>query len=964
MAIRTFPVLLVLIAALTTIPGAVAAQTTTGTISGAITDASGNALSGVEVRIESPQLLIPRTVTTGNRGEYVVPLLAAGTYTLTFRLAPFRPHSVTVALAPAQELPVDTSLGLQVSESVMVTAPVVSLAPRSVPAMITFSASLLSTLPTNRDLASALTLAPAVTGSGGISGAMASNSLATVDGATVNETLRGQSLALFVEDAIQEISVATSGISAEHGRFGGGITSVITRSGGDRFAGSLRDTLYNDRWRTLTPHPLDVRTDDVVSTIEATTGGPMRRRRLWFFLAGRYQHIESQRLMAFTNVLVPARDTTWRYEGKLKYAATRDHAVQFTYTGIRQRQENQSFSTAIDLNSVYDRDIPQHLAAITYTGVLRPQLYLEAQYSARRFAIKGEGARARDPIFGTLLFDRQRGNRRYWSPTFCASCGADERGNNDVFVKGAYSAYGGSHYFVFGYNGFNDMRRYDNHQSGSDYLVLGTTSIIRDGVVYPVWLADGSTLIQYRPVLTESHGTNFRTHGLFVNDRWTLGSHYALSLGARIDKNHGRDSSGQLVAMDARVSPRLGMVWDPNGRGAWAVNASVGRYVSALANNVADLASAAGRPAAFQWVYGGPSVNANGAEPLVSADAALRQLFSWFEAGGGVTRPFVGASVPGVSVRIPGSLVSPVVTEYAAGVSRTLGGRGSVRIDVVRRRYGDFPYVRTDRDTGVATDAVGNRLDRSFIENTNVLRRRYAAMVVNSTLHPRAGIELGANYTLSRTSGNFEGEDANGPYATNALQYPEYKHPAWTTPDGRLNGDQRHRINAWATSSVPHVRSLTIGATGRAWSGAPYGAVGLVDARPYVPNPGYVTPQGGTAELYYYTARDAFETDWLLRVDLSLNYSRFVSLAAHRVELYAQTQIWNVFNHFSIVNPGALDLTVLDPVVSARYERFDPFTTTPIEGVHWARSAGFGQPLSPFAYSVARAFSFSLGARF
>jgi hypothetical protein len=287
-----------------------------------------------------------------------------------------------------------------------------------------------------------------------------------------------------------------------------------------------------------------------------------------------------------------------------------------------------------------------------------------------------------------------------------------------------------------------------------------------------------------------------------------------------------------------------------------------------------------------------------------------------------------------------------------------------VRADVVYRRFGDFYYTRTDTATGVVVDAVGNRLDRSTIENTNDLRRRYSAVVLTGTLRPHSGVEVGGNYTLSRTWGNFEGEDLNGPYATGVLQYPEYKAPGWSNPEGDLFGDQRHRLNVWSTSPVPRLSGFSLGAVGRAWSGAPYGAIGLVDARPYVPNPGYVTPQGATSQLYYYTPRDAYRTDWLLRVDLSVNYVRAVPVAGRRLELHAQAQVWNVFNHFSVVNPRFLDLTVLDPVVSARHQSFNPFAVQPVEGVNWDRGPDFGQPFSPFAYSVARALSFSAGVRF
>src|SRR5262249_42604916 len=146
-------------------------------------------------------------------------------------------------------------------------------------------------LPTNRSIDSTLLMAPAVhpTGPGGaysIGGATSFESLFLVNGVTVNENLRGQAIDLYIEDAIQETTVATSGISAEFGRFSGGVVNIVTKSGGNTFSGSFRDTLYNDRWRTLTPYEettidadpahADTRADRTVPTYEYTIGGPIK----------------------------------------------------------------------------------------------------------------------------------------------------------------------------------------------------------------------------------------------------------------------------------------------------------------------------------------------------------------------------------------------------------------------------------------------------------------------------------------------------------------------------------------------------------------------------------------------------------------------------------------------------------------------------------------------------------------
>ena len=50
--------------------------------------------------------------------------------------------------------------------------------------------------------------------------------------------------------------------------------NVITKSGGNLFSGSFRDTLVNDDWRALTPFAADRKVDDVLPAYEYTLGGP------------------------------------------------------------------------------------------------------------------------------------------------------------------------------------------------------------------------------------------------------------------------------------------------------------------------------------------------------------------------------------------------------------------------------------------------------------------------------------------------------------------------------------------------------------------------------------------------------------------------------------------------------------------------------------------------------------------
>ena len=110
-----------------------------------------------------------------------------------------------------------------------------------------------------------------------------------VNGVTINENLRGQADRSSSRTRSRKPQWRARGISAEFGRFGGGVVNVVTKSGGNNFSGSFRDTLSNDKWRTLTPFEdralaasptaRDPRIDKVVPQHEYTLGGRVDPRQ-------------------------------------------------------------------------------------------------------------------------------------------------------------------------------------------------------------------------------------------------------------------------------------------------------------------------------------------------------------------------------------------------------------------------------------------------------------------------------------------------------------------------------------------------------------------------------------------------------------------------------------------------------------------------------------------------------------
>jgi hypothetical protein len=968
-----------------------AGQIPTGTISGHIVDSSGGAVPGVTVTATSSALQGTRTAVTSQHGDYVLPLLPAGKYNLTFHLSGFGDVKQTRDLQPTQLLQLDVTMKpAAVTEEIAVVAELPQFS-NTIQSATTMKSDLLSVLPTARTITSALLFAPQAHQTGpsnafSIGGAMSFESSFFINGVQIQDNLRGTPFNLFIEDAIDNTTILTSGISAEYGRFTGGVINAVTKSGGNQFTGSLRETLTNDNWRTVSPFN-EPKTDKTIPTTEYTIGGRILPDRTWFFSAGRFVNTSSAYQTAATGIPYVASNRENRFEGKVTQKLNDRHSVEVAYTGIQREDKNYAFpdqTSIMDTRSLINRQLPQTLFATHYKGILGSNLFVEAQLSLRKFTFKGSGGTQTDLINGTLLMDQQTGNL-WWSPAFCGVCTNEQRDNSDFLVKGNYfwSTPRGAHNIVFGYDGFNDRRKSDNHQSASDWHIWTTGSRTVGNQVFPVILPGASTWIIHWPIAEASRGTNFRTNALFVNDSWQYNRQLTFNLGLRFDGNHGADAAGNLVTTGKHISPRLGASYDLKNDGKWILNASYSQYVAAISNSIADSAAPAGQPSTFAWFYGGSAINPNPTTDTTSPQA-IQQVFNWFNSpstanpsilNSDVSRAFF-VSIPGVTPVVDPNLKSPFAHEFAAGVTHQLTPKATVRANVVFRTFRNFYTDKIDTTTGQVDDTAGNTFDLDIITNTNAVERNYKALDVQGTFRPIQRVALGGSYTLSQLRGNVNGENINsGPITSGVLAYPEYSEPSWNNPVGDLLADQRHRARIWGSIDLldrPMFGHITAGLVQVIESGTPYGAIGAVDSTPFVNNGplGYITPAGGTVN-YYFTARDAFRTSGQKRTDLSINYTRRLP-GARRGELFAQAQLLNIFNQFNAYNlsTNKLNTTVLTNVDDPTLTAFNPFTTTPVQGTHWRfdentdGSSKFGNPTAADAYTLPRTFLMQVGVRF
>jgi len=995
----------------------------TSSLTGTVTT-DGVGLPGVTVTISSENMQGTRTTVTGDGGGYSFNSIPPGDYAVRFELSGMQSTSRRVQIGVGQSGRADATLSVAaVAEAITVTASAPSVL--ETPSVSTnIDAKMVEDLPIGRTVQAAAALAPGVNGNTAsnnqlsISGSPGYDNLVMVNGVSITEAVRSQVLSLFIEDAIQETTVMTGGISAEYGRFTGGVVNSITKSGGNEFSGSFRDSLTNDAWTE--ENQVQVRNNrenrDILNQVyEATVGGFIIRDRLWFFAAGRDTETSTDvatRAVPGTTTSLSATSVVEqrRLEGKLTGQITPKHNLAASYFDLTQTATNTQFTpVSYDLESLTGRTDPQELMSAFYNGVLTNNWMLEGRYSAMEWGVgHGSGSKFTDPIRGTIVRNRADSNARFNSPTFCGVCDKETRSNDSWVGKTNYffSTKGmGNHNIVGGVESFSEHRYANNYQSGSNYRFF-INSVQRVGdTIYPTITpgpSGSAAYLVWTPIFSlQNNESDLQSDGAFINDRWDLNERWSFSLGLRYDANNAKDSSGNIVSDDSRFSPRLNATYDVGGNGRHRLTASYGEYASRIVEGPGTAAASAGSPGYIYYAYQGPAINPAGtpAGQLVDTRAALAIAFDWFlkqcDAQGkcgpenlSLLRAGSPHSVPGFDTRIDGQLRSPFVREMTFGYGTQIASNAVARVDFVSRDWKDFYGFRTDRGSYVqAIDPLGIRHDVSLVQNTNDVERSYRGMQFQTSWRPRR-FNVGLTYTLSELKGNDEQESPTSGTVGNApgsISYPELRNYARRLPTGYLAGDSRHRARAWLGYDVPMpdvLGRLNVSVLQTFDSGTPYSAVATtangaaINLAPYatqlLAGAPYVT--FSNRQQYYFSDRGEFRLDDISSTDIALNYRYPIA----GIELFAQGDVLNAFDRQTATivstslttNGNTPTITLADGTRVQAFRAFNPFTDAPVEcpqgtaaaacyamGAHWQKGAAFGTPTSATASTPGNAFT-------
>jgi hypothetical protein len=310
----------------------------TGALHGKVEAVDGSALPGVTIEARSNVLPQPRVTITDANGEYRLPQLVPGTYTLDFSLAGMQSSTRRAQVQLGQDILVDAQLGVAgVSESITVTAETTLVDKQSTELQSGLSTEQIQQLPVAQDYKDLQKLIPGVMVTnddfrGPSAGASGQDNVYLFDGVNVTMPLFGILNAEPATHDIAQVNVVKGGAKAvDFDRAGGFLIDSVSKSGTNEFKGDigyqvLNNSFIADQERTTNSVYLEDR-----DWLTASLGGPILADRLFFY--GSYYRPTKERSNQANLYGELPKFTSERNEefGKLTWSPTQSWLVNGSY---------------------------------------------------------------------------------------------------------------------------------------------------------------------------------------------------------------------------------------------------------------------------------------------------------------------------------------------------------------------------------------------------------------------------------------------------------------------------------------------------------------------------------------------------------------------------------------------------------------------------------------------------------
>jgi hypothetical protein len=299
-----------------------AAQQIEARLVGVITDTQGGVLPGVTVTVTSAQTGAVRTSVTDPEGRYAVTNLSPGAYEVRIELSGFAPNVNTVALGVGDMKPLDVKLNVAgLTEAVSVRADVAVIDTTSAKLGVNVSPEEVANLPVNgRNFANLMTLATGATtdGNGGWASVRFNGksnqqnylNYDGVDGTYVWDASPGYLNATGSQfrlqtsmESVAEFRVNSGLAPAESGLGAGGNITVVSKSGGNRFTGSVFNYFRNDALDAASTYD-NKKQELELNQFGGSLGGPLVSSKTFFF--GSYEGLNQTTGLSFSEAVPSA----------------------------------------------------------------------------------------------------------------------------------------------------------------------------------------------------------------------------------------------------------------------------------------------------------------------------------------------------------------------------------------------------------------------------------------------------------------------------------------------------------------------------------------------------------------------------------------------------------------------------------------------------------------------------------
>jgi hypothetical protein len=606
---------------------------TTGTIQGRVTDASGAVLPGVTVTINSPSLIGgPQSQVTNEQGNYRFPAVAPGTYAVQFELGGFsgvKREGILITLGFTANVNVELAVAtLQETVTVTGESPIIDTSATRV--QQNFKLEELNSLPNARDMWALLAVTPGVAMSridvGGNRAGTQTGYTAygfggpdqqvrvLVEGINTTEGTGGAGF-YFDYGSFEEVFLGTAGQGAEMPH-PGVQSQLLGKSGGNQFQGAVYIDWYNGGLQSsnipdeftapgaFSGNPIREGSNEIKKYYDfnLNAGGAIKQDKLWWYASYRdqFNSVEQVNLLDGT-----AFDTElWNLSGKGTYLINQNHKLIGYYQWGQKIQPYRLWSgsyTYASSDFTQKQDSGSWVYKGEWNGTISNRLYVEARYGefGYYFPLIGYTDQPFQRDAGTLVSE---GGDRRWQ---------QDRQRKQLTGAATYfkDGWAGNHSFKFGgemnietqWNGFEVIRagniEHVFNNGVSNQVILG----------FPTASCEVGSLSARDCLLSIA---KLDHHNLFLNDTWNMGR-MTLNLGIRYDhyKSHVPEQEGLAattggIALAATtfpaqtfftwdsVVPRAGVTYDLRGDGRSVLKFNYGYFK----HNPGPTAAANGNP--------------------------------------------------------------------------------------------------------------------------------------------------------------------------------------------------------------------------------------------------------------------------------------------------------------------------------------------------------------------------------